>query len=68
MKKNVGIIDKVIRLLIAALIIILYFFTDLIPGTLGIVLLVFAGVFVLTSLLNFCPIWAIFKLSTAKKE
>ena len=46
MKKNMGIADRIIRVIIAAIIAIL-FFTDVLEGTLGIVLLVLAGVFVL---------------------
>jgi hypothetical protein len=67
MKKNIGTIDKVIRLLIAAVVVILYF-THVITGTLGIILLVVAGVFVLTTLINFCPIWAILGINTLKQE
>ena len=63
MKKNMGTIDKVVRVTIAAIIAILYF-TNVITGTLGIVLLILAGVFVLTSLISFCPIYSIFGLST----
>ena len=63
MKKNMGTIDKVVRVTIAAIIAILYF-TNLIAGTLGIVLLILAGVFALTSLISFCPIYSIFGLST----
>jgi len=65
MKKNMGSADKVIRLLIAAVIAVLYF-TNVVTGTLGIVLLVVAGVFVLTSLVSFCPLYAPFGLSTCK--
>jgi len=67
MKKNIGTIDKVIRLLIAVVVVILYF-THVISGTLGIILLIVAGVFVLTTLINFCPIWGILGISTLKKE
>jgi hypothetical protein len=67
MKKNVGTIDKVVRILIAAVLVILYF-TNIINGTLGIILLVLAGVFVLTSFLSFCPIYFALGLSTGKKE
>lgn len=67
MKKNMGSIEKIIRLVIAAVVIGLYF-TNIISGTLGIVLLVLAGVFVLTSFISFCPIWAIFKVNTGAKE
>jgi len=63
MKKNMGTIDKVVRVVIAAIIAILYF-TNVLTGTLGIVLLILAGVFVLTSLISFCPIYRIFGLST----
>ena len=68
MKKNMGNIDKMLRVLIAVVIAVLYFATDLIPETLGIVLLVLAGVFVLTSFISFCPLYAPFGLSTCKKE
>lgn len=67
MKKNMGTIDKTIRIIIAVVIAGLYF-TDVISGTLGIVLLVFAGVFVLTSLISFCPLYVPFGLNTNKKK
>jgi hypothetical protein len=67
MKKNMGTIDRVIRILIAIVIAILYF-THVISGTLGIVLLVIAVIFVLTSLISFCPLYLPFKLNTGKKE
>jgi hypothetical protein len=67
MKKNVGTIDKVIRILIALVIIALYF-TNIIIGTLGIILLIVAAIFILTSLLSLCPIWMLLGLSTSKKE
>ncbi len=63
MKKNVGSADRLIRLLIAALVGVLYF-TNVISGTLGIVILVLAGVFLLTSLVSFCPLYAPFGIST----
>jgi hypothetical protein len=67
MKKNIGTIDKIIRILVAVLFTALYF-THVVSGTLGIVLLILAGVFVLTTLINFCPIWGILGISTLKKE
>ncbi len=67
MKPNMGSTDKIIRIAIAAVIALL-FFTDVIEGTLGIVLLVFAGVFVLTSLISFCPLYPVFKMDTTKKK
>jgi hypothetical protein len=67
MKKNIGTIDKVIRILVAVVIAVLYF-TNVISGTLGIVLLVLGVVFVLTSLVSVCPIYLALGLSSAKKE
>lgn len=64
-----GSADRIIRLIIAAIIAVLYF-TNVLTGTLGIVLLVLAGIFVLTSFVGFCPLYAPFGLSTCspKKE
>ncbi|MCO5725905.1 YgaP family membrane protein [Robiginitalea marina] len=67
MKKNMGTADRVIRLIIAAIIGVLYY-TGTISGTLGIVLLVLAGVFVLTSFISFCPLYAPFGLSTCPSK
>lgn len=68
MKKNMGSVDKIIRFVLAALFVILYF-TNVVTGILGIILLVLAGVFVLTSLVSFCPLYAPFGLNTcARKE
>ncbi len=63
MKKNMGNIDKAIRIVIA-LIVGTLFYTDIITGTIGIILLVLSAVFVLTSLLSICPIYSILGLST----
>lgn len=65
MKKNMGNTDKIVRVIIAVIIAALYF-TNTITGTLGIVLLLLAGVFVLTSAISFCPLYAPFGLSTCK--
>jgi len=67
MKKNMGTIDKTIRIIIAIIVAGLYF-TNVISGTLGIVLLVFAGVFVLTSLISFCPLYTLLGINTSKKK
>jgi hypothetical protein len=66
MKKNMGSTDRIIRLALAVLLAVLYF-TDVISGTLGIVLLIFAFVFVITSLVSFCPLYPLFGLNTGKK-
>ena len=64
-----GTADRVIRFIIAAVIGVLYY-TGTISGTLGIVLIVLAAVFVLTSFVSFCPLYAPFGISTcaAKKS
>ena len=67
MKKNMGTIDKVIRILIAVVISVLYF-TKVIPGALGIILMILAVVFVITSLFSFCPAYLPFGISTAKRK
>lgn len=61
-----GTIDKVIRILVAIVIAVLYF-TNIISGTLAIILLALAGVFILTSFMSFCPLYLPFGLSTRKK-
>jgi Protein of unknown function (DUF2892) len=66
MKQNMGTIDRAIRVLVAIVIAALYF-TGQITGTVGVVLLILAGVFVLTSLIGFCPLYKIVGLSTCKK-
>lgn len=63
MKKNMGTADRIIRVIIAAIIGVLYF-TGTLTGTLGIVLLAFAGIFVLTSVISFCPLYAPFGIKT----
>ncbi len=63
MKKNMGMADRVVRTIIAIAVAVLYF-TGTISGTLGIVLMVLAAIFLLTSLVSFCPLYAPFGLST----
>lgn len=67
MKKNMGSADRIIRLIIAAVIAIL-FFSNIISGTLGIVLLVLAGVFTLTSFISFCPLYVPLGITTCPKD
>ncbi|MBU42866.1 MAG: hypothetical protein CMN76_06585 [Spirochaetaceae bacterium] len=63
MKLNMGVVDRVLRVAVAVVIGVLYW-QGIITGTLGIVLLVLGGVFVLTSLVGFCPLYLPLKLST----
>lgn len=67
MKKNMGNTDRIIRFVIAAIIAFLYF-NGTITGTLGIILMVLAAVFVITSFISFCPLYAPFGLSTCKTK
>jgi hypothetical protein len=67
MKKNMGSADKIIRIILALVLAILSY-TGILSGTLGIIALVLAAVFVLTSLVSFCPLYAIFGMSTCPVE
>ena len=62
-----GSTDKIIRVIVAIVALALYF-TETVTGTLGIVMLVLAVIFVLTSLVSFCPLYAPFGLSTCKTK
>lgn len=66
MKKNMGTVDKTVRILTAVLIIALYF-TNIISGTLAIVLLIVAGAFIATSFISFCPLYLPLGISTRPK-
>ena len=63
MKKNMGNIDRIIRVLIALAVAGLYF-GGIINGTLAIILGVAAVIFAATSLVSFCPLYAVFGIST----
>ena len=65
--KNMGSADRIIRVVVALIIGILYM-TNVISGTLGIVLLIFAGVFLLTSLVSTCPLYLPFGINTIKTK
>jgi len=67
MKKNMGLIDRIIRLVLAAVVGVLYF-TGQITGTAAIILGIFALIFVATSAIGFCPLYVPFKFSTIKKK
>ena len=67
MKPNMGAVDKAVRIFVAVVIAILYF-THQISGTAAIVLLILAGVFIVTSFMSFCPLYLPFGISTRKKN
>lgn len=68
MKKNMGSADRIIRIILAAVLGGLYL-GNVVTGTLGIILMVVAVVFLLTSMVSFCPLYTLFGMSTcpAKK-
>ena len=65
MKKNMGTADRAIRIIVALIIMVLYF-TGTITGMLGTVLLVLGAVFLATSFISFCPLYTLFGISTCK--
>ena len=67
MKKNLGMLDRVLRFVVAIIIGYL-FFTNQIAGGIGIVLLIIAGVFLVTSLISSCPLYMLLGLSTRKEK
>nr|WP_294907268.1 DUF2892 domain-containing protein [uncultured Lacibacter sp.] len=66
MKKNMGNTDRIIRLCIAGILVLLWF-QNIITGTWGIVALAVAGVFALTSLVSWCPLYSVFGFKSFKK-
>ena len=66
MNKNMGMVDRVLRVTAAVVFAILYF-TGTVTGFWGIVLLVFAVIFVVTSVVSFCPLYVPFKFNTKKE-
>ncbi len=67
MKTNMGTADRIIRVILAAIIAVLYF-TGVIKGTLGIILLILGAIFLLTSIISFCPLYLPVKINTARKK
>jgi len=67
MKKNMGTIDKSIRLMLAIVVAVLYF-SEVISGTAALILGVLAIVFMLTSFISFCPLYVPFGINTCKKD
>lgn len=65
MKKNMGLADKIIRLVVAVIFVVL-FLTKVITGVWGIIMLIIALMFVVTSLLSFCPLYLPFGICTKK--
>jgi len=67
MKKNMGNTDRIIRVIIAILFAALYIM-EVVTGTIGIVLVALAAIFLLTSFVSFCPLYAPFGIKTCAKN
>jgi len=67
MKKNMGGADRIIRFIVAAVVGVL-FYMNIIEGTLAYVLLALSGIFLVTSFISFCPLYALVGLNTCKVE
>jgi len=63
MNKNMGLIDKAIRLIFALAVVVLYF-TNIIDGWLAVILGIFALIFIATTFLSFCPLYTLFGINT----
>ncbi len=66
MKKNMGKVDRMIRLLIAVAASLLVGF-GVITGTVATIIVIGAAIFLFTSVLSFCPLYVIFGINTCKK-
>ncbi|MGQ9619105.1 MAG: YgaP family membrane protein [Candidatus Aminicenantia bacterium] len=65
MKGNMGVFDRILRIIIAVLLAILYF-ARIVSGTLGVIFLIIAIIFLITSITNFCLLYKILGISTKK--
>lgn len=65
MKKNVGSLDKGIRILLALAVVLLNYF-EIINGTIALILLIIAMILIVTSFANFCPLYALLGKSSCK--
>jgi hypothetical protein len=67
MKKNMGTADRIIRLTVGAIVLGL-FLANIISGASGIILMILAAIFILTSFVSFCPLYLPFGINTNKKD
>ena len=67
MKKNVGFIDRIVRVLLFVIAALLYF-TGTLSGTSGLIVLIAGAVLLLTSLMGFCPIYFSVGISSLRKK
>lgn len=67
MKKNMGAVDRTIRIVLAIIMAVLVF-TKAIHGTLAYILAILTVIFILTSLIGFCPLYVLLGISTLPKS
>lgn len=67
MKPNMGTMDRILRVVLAAIFAYLYF-SGTVSGTLGLILVILGAVFVLTSLVSFCPLYTLVGLNTCPRK
>lgn len=67
MKKNMGSLDKILRIIVAIVFLILYF-TNIVTGVLGIIFIIIAAIFIITSFIGTCPLYLPFGISTCRQE
>ena len=67
MKKNMGKVDTIVRLVLAVVMAVL-FFTNTVSGVFGMVVVILGGVFAATSVISFCPLYVPFGINTCKKK
>lgn len=67
MKINMGSVDRIVRIVIAIVFSTLYF-TGTVTGVAGVILLILGGIFILTSVVGFCPLYGLFGIKTCKTK
>lgn len=67
MKKNIGNLDRIVRIILAVVFAALYFM-QVITGTVGLIMLIAGGVLLATALVDFCPLYKIFGINTIPPE
>ena len=67
MKKNMGLADRALRL-IAAIIVGILFLNGSITGTVGVILLLVAAVFLITATVSFCPLYTLLGINTCSNK
>ncbi|NJB36490.1 MULTISPECIES: DUF2892 domain-containing protein [Flavobacteriaceae] len=67
MNKNMGVVDRVYRVIVAVLV-ALFGYLEIIAGVFSIILMVLAAIFIITSIIGYCPVYSLFKVNTCKTK